>query len=293
MALLLFMTARCNSPTPEVPPPNVESTTAMATGTSGPLREVRLSFTPERLAPGRPVAIEISVEATPPVQFQKVSGKEMHLIAVSQDLSWFRHLHPKAAGKGFETSLTFPEAGEYALFVLFKPEGGSHEITRKQIFAGLVVDSHAPTRPAITPSRRRSGMYEIELLVSQPVADRWTTLSFRIRREGKILETAGGAHSTSDLIIMREGAEDLVYAHSTEGEARSGVRGSMHLPARPQGVSPEKRGQVAKPDAGVPFHANFPTAGRYKLWVEVNDSKNRIATDFVIEVADPRSRSLH
>jgi len=50
-------------------------------------------------------------------QFNQFQEQIMHLIAVSDDLQVFQHLHPTYKGNGqFEVETQFPKAGRYTLF---------------------------------------------------------------------------------------------------------------------------------------------------------------------------------
>lgn len=57
----------------------------------------------------------------------------MHLIIVTNDLSYFTHIHPTmTAGTDhsiFSISHTFPESGKYKLWVDFKPKGGNQMLS--------------------------------------------------------------------------------------------------------------------------------------------------------------------
>ena len=94
--------------------------------------------------------------------------------------------------------------------------------------------------------------------------------------------------SLGDLIIVREGAVDFVYTHSTEGEAAGGIRGRLHAPVKPPGLSGSKpRDEVAYFGPEVTFHTRFPEAGRYRLSLEVKADDNPVNADFVIDVLGP------
>ncbi|WP_157099319.1 hypothetical protein [Microbispora sp. ATCC PTA-5024] len=55
-------------------------------------------------------------------QFRRLNGAAMHLVAVSRDLSNYRHLHPTMSPDGtWSVPLRLPSAGSYRAFVQFIP----------------------------------------------------------------------------------------------------------------------------------------------------------------------------
>ncbi len=55
--------------------------------------------------------------------FEENHGAKMHLIAVSKDLSQYRHLHPEYKDGKFVASYNFDQTGQYKLFVDFVTNG--------------------------------------------------------------------------------------------------------------------------------------------------------------------------
>ena len=91
--------------------------------------EVTLTMTPKlKDKPGEQVPLD--VEHT----------KKIHLIAVSEDLSWFDHIHPEMGADGaYTTKEKFPAAGKYTLFADYKPSGANHTVDNLNItVAGAV-----------------------------------------------------------------------------------------------------------------------------------------------------------
>ena len=59
-------------------------------------------------------------------QFEVIHDKLVHLVVVSDDLSYFAHIHPRLDDKEmiFTIQHTFPTAGRYVMWVDAKPRGG-------------------------------------------------------------------------------------------------------------------------------------------------------------------------
>lgn len=80
--------------------------------------EVTLSMTP-KLKDKPTEQVPLDVEHT----------KKIHLIVVSEDLSWFDHIHPELNADGsYTVKEKFPAAGKYTLFADYKPSGSNHTV---------------------------------------------------------------------------------------------------------------------------------------------------------------------
>ena len=59
---------------------------------------------------------------------------KVHLMVVDEDLTWFRHIHPKEqTDSTFIVSETFPKGGKYILFTDHKPQGAAQAVDKKEI----------------------------------------------------------------------------------------------------------------------------------------------------------------
>lgn len=83
-----------------------------------PNEEVNLMMTPKKKENDKE-QVALDVEHT----------KKIHLIVVSEDLSWFNHIHPELNADGsYSVKEKFPAAGKYTLFADYKPSGGNHTV---------------------------------------------------------------------------------------------------------------------------------------------------------------------
>jgi hypothetical protein len=158
--------------------------------------------------------------------------KKLHLIAVRRDLTGFQHLHPTQVADGsWRVPLTLREPGAYRLFADFTPRGGEATTLASDV---LVAGDFAP-RPLPAPAARTSvDGYDVALSVS---GDRDATLRFAISRDGAPVTTEPYLGASGHLVALREG--DLAYLH----------------------VHPHAGDAVA-------FGAHFPSAGRYRLFLQ-------------------------
>ncbi|GAB3833404.1 hypothetical protein GCM10028895_52420 [Pontibacter rugosus] len=68
-----------------------------------------------------------------PLELEQVHTKDVHLIIVSEDLSFFAHVHPQKAGKAYAVEFTFPFGGKFLVYNDIKPLNGSPVVIRKDI----------------------------------------------------------------------------------------------------------------------------------------------------------------
>jgi hypothetical protein len=178
----------------------------------------------------------------------------MHLIVVRRDLAHYQHLHPSLDEDGsWSVPLTLPEPGVHRAFVDFSVNG--EPLT-------LGVDLTAPgdlsvePLPVSTNSVRIEDGYEVALEGEMPTAGTGNSLRFRITREGrevKDLEPYLGA--LGHLVALREGDLAYLHVHPTGGAG-----------------------------AQIEFHTEFPSQGRYRLFLQFAHAGVVRTAAFTVEI---------
>ncbi len=129
---------------------------------------------PAQLEAGKPALLsftpKIKGNESAPVPLDLVHEKKMHLILVSDDLSWFDHIHPeysatgsydiKVLGKGENftagrghNETRFDAGGKYWAFTDFKPTGGLNQVNKTEFtVTGTPAKTVAYTQPKLTTS---------------------------------------------------------------------------------------------------------------------------------------------
>lgn len=188
--------------------------------------------------------------------FEEAHGERSHLIVVRRDLTRFQHLHPSLEPDGTwrVEEFALPDPGAYRAFVDVVVDG--HPTTLGvDLFASGTWDVHA--RPGSTRRATADG-YEVELLADGIHADDPTRLTFEVRHDGdpvsRLDEYLG---ALGHLVAIREG--DLGYLH----------------------VHPEA---TASDSGRVEFSARFPTAGRYRLFLQTKPEGTLHTTSFDLTV---------
>lgn len=172
--------------------------------------------------------------------------RRMHMIVVRRDLTGFQHLHPHQLPDGsWSVPLLLREPGSYRLFADFSHRGEPYTLS-----TDLAVDGAADLRPLPAPKAVAAAGrgYRVRLQASGAEAGREAKLRFTITRGGEVVRTEPFLGAGGHLVALREGDLAFLHVHPTgedhEGGAAEGGNGSLE------------------------FEATFPTAGRYRLFLQ-------------------------
>jgi hypothetical protein len=200
-----------------------------------------------RLEPGRSATLRFRVvgkDGRVVRDFDVEHTKRMHLIVVRRDLSGFQHLHPTQQRDG---SWSVP---------LRLDDPGSYRVfadfavdgDRHTLGADLAVDGPAFTRRLPEPARSTTvDGYRVTLDAGDE-----SQLRFSVRRAGKPVAVEPYLGARGHLVALREG--DLAFLH-------------VH------------------PDAdSLSFMAEFPSAGRYRLFLQFQHEGRVHTAEFTREV---------
>jgi hypothetical protein len=156
-------------------------------------------------------------------------------------LSDFQHLHPKLGADGrWTTPLKLDDAGDYRVFADFKRDG------ENQTLAGdLFVDGAVDWRPIPPPSdtAETDDGYTVRLAAPESRAGAEAELDFEVLRDGEPVTVEPYLGAGGHLVALREA--DLAYLH-----------------VHPAGGHSDGHG------APVSFATTFPTAARYRLFLQ-------------------------
>lgn len=259
----------------------VADSIAAPVGSAPPIEHrhsVRLTADGSPLRARRATSFSVSVSDTarPGEQPGLFEGAHVHVVIVNRDLTFFEHRHPTQAGAAYQFSMAFPRDDDYVAFVYYRLPDEHVEVTAIDLPIGAARLHHAQL--VLTPRTTRAGGYRVSLSLDPdpPVALEWSELRFVFEQ---VSRSKSSAVSGDHQVIIREGATAFVYAHSTVGEAQGGVRRQLHLPADPLRSPPDDEPAVAHSDDR--YHAQFPEAGKYKIWYEAPDGH---AATFVVSV---------
>ena len=217
-----------------------------------------LRISPPQLERGEARVLRFSIEGAggrPVTEFDELHERRMHLILVRRDGTGFRHLHPEMDEAGTWTMpVEFDAAGVYRAFADFSVEGEQHTLASDLFVSGG--EFVARQFPAPAPTYSTDG-YDVRLQAGEPVAGEPTELTFAVAKGGhEVDDLAPYLGAKGHLVALREG--DLAFLH----------------------VHPEEEGEPNE----IAFEATFPTAGRYRLYLQFKHAGAVRTVEFTVEV---------
>jgi hypothetical protein len=196
--------------------------------------------------------------------FDITHERRLHLIVVSRNLVDYHHLHPAQSDDGVWTvDVPALPAGSYRVFADTRPTGadGITLGTDLSVVGGAAGTDRTIASPAGGTTATVDG-YEIELSGSPAVGE--STLTFSVLGDGESIVPDPYLGASGHLVALRTG--DLAFLH-----------------VHPLGDATEQA-----PD--VRFAAEFPTAGTYRLFLDVSIDGTVRTAAFTVEVPETNDR---
>ncbi|MFB9831254.1 hypothetical protein [Actinoallomurus acaciae] len=197
--------------------------------------------------------------------FDTEHDKRMHLIVVRRDLSGFRHVHPTMDADGtWRVAAPFGGPGTYRAFADFKPTGAD------PLTLGIdtEVAGKVTPRPLPAPAATASADGYTVALKGTLAAGRSSRLDLTISRDGRpVTDLQPYLAAYGHLVALREG--DLAYLH-----------------VHPDGEPGDGR---TRPGPTVTFHAEAPSAGTYRLYLDFQHDGAVHTAEFTV-TADAATR---
>jgi hypothetical protein len=195
-------------------------------------------------------------------EFEPEHERELHLIVVRRDTAIYQHVHPRKQADGtWSVELTLPEPGVYRAYADFTIEG-----TGLTLATDLFVQGDFQPEPLPQPTTNDSdGGYDVELRADGAMAKRESELTFAVSRAGQPaqnLEDYLGARG--HLVALRDGDLAYLHVHPTAGH--------------------DDRAEGADHENEVSFAATFPSAGRYRLFLQFKTDGEIRTVAYTMEV---------
>ena len=194
----------------------------------------------------------------------------LHLIVVSDDLSFFDHVHPEPQADGtFVIEYRFPAEGNFLLFADVTPKGARSQVFRLPVATGSASSNASVTlvpSPALAKPLAADGGTVAELHTSPrtPIAGVHSQLLFRLAKNGQpVTDLAPYIGAMGHCVIISEDTQTYLHCH----------------PEQLFNPTPDARGGPE-----VPFHTHFPKPGRYKVWGQFKRGEQVLVADFVLDV---------
>jgi hypothetical protein len=187
--------------------------------------------------------------------FDVEHDRRMHLIVVRRDLTGFQHLHPRMDPDGtWSTPISLQEAGAYRVFADFTRDGEDTTLGADLLVNGEAeyVDLPRESASAITGTG-----YSVRLHSGTSVAGAEDELAFTVERDGEPVDVEPYLGADGHLVALREGDLGFLHVHPVEGGA---------------------------PGEPIRFMTEFPTQGRYRLYLQFKHEGVVRTAEFTVEV---------
>jgi hypothetical protein len=214
-------------------------------------KPVKLTFTPGIVEkPGEAVPLDV------------VHEKKLHLILVSNDLSWFDHQHPEYNGTGLDLDFTFPKGGDYILYADYKPAGAGHQVEKLPVTVSGTA-AKPVTYTAVKTTVSVDG-YEVSLT---PAGGKWLTnnpmhITGSVKKGGKPLDvSAFENYLGAKAHVVMVGLDDKGYEH---------VHPDVH-------------------EGSFDLHTQFAKPGIYRMWLQFQTDGKVHTADFVLKVDEGKA----
>ncbi|TQF73995.1 hypothetical protein FK531_04840 [Rhodococcus spelaei] len=195
----------------------------------------------------------------PLTAFDTQHDKQLHLIVVRSDTSEFRHVHPTREADGtWSIDWNWPTGGTYRVFADFQATGGP------ALTLGRNVDVAGDFAPTPLPAPARTAQVDgYQVILGGDLTTAGGPLTLSVSRDGRPvtdLQPYLGAYG--HLVALR--TADLAYLH-----------------VHPQG---EPGDGVTAPGPDVTFHAQAPSNGSYRLFLDFQHENAVHTAEFTVAV---------
>ena len=189
-------------------------------------------------------------------KFEETHSQLAHLILVRRDLTRFQHLHPTLADDGTRSAeFVLPDPGVYRAFVDVLVDGQPTTLGVDLLSSG---SAQYEARPQSTREADIDG-YDVELASEKIPVGETVGIEFEVRQDGDVAHLDPYLGALGHLVTLRDG--DLAYLH-----------------VHPEETDPE--------DGVVRFAVRFPTAGRYRLFLQAKPNGELITTSFDVAIEE-------
>jgi hypothetical protein len=254
---------------------------ALVLGRPYDLRDYRLELrtTPALVKAGEKTRLEIAVfhpgTGERVLAFTEVHQKRFHLFVVSQDMTFFEHIHPEQDDSGtWAIDITLPKPGYYKVLSDFVPFGGSAQFLARPLvtagYTGDLVDDGAALVPDASASQRQ-GPLTATVAYDPPnlVPALHSHLTFRLTKgetTDPVTDLQPYLGAFGHILIVSEDLVHFVHSHPID------------IPP------PDSDFDTIRGGPEVVFEALIPQPGRYRAWAQFRHEDTVYTFPFTFEV---------
>jgi hypothetical protein len=230
--------------------------------------EVKLVTTPDMIESGKPVSLAFTPvkmgDPTSPVALDEVHEHKMHVIIVSNDLSWYNHVHPVYQPDGsYKIEQAFPAGGEYIVFSDYQPTGSTNQVHRSV----LGVNGNAKPKASFTAQELTD---ETDGYVVTMVPQAGKFLTNNLNHIGVNVTKDGKPYTNFESIM---GAKGHLVIISMDGQ--------QYLHVHPDEV-----------DGKLDLHTQFAQPGLYRAFFQFQTNGKLHTSYFTLDVKEGKAGEL-
>jgi hypothetical protein len=247
--------------------------------------EFELRTVPALVNPGRQTTLEVAVRHPDTHEivkaFVEVHQRRYHMFLVSQDMEFFRHIHPEQRDDGtWWIDVTLPKPGYYKVLSDFVPFGGSPQfIARPLVTAGYAGDLEADGAHLVPNIQAYQVIGDVKATVEHNppslTAAEHSHLTVRLTRSDTgepIAELQPYLGAFGHVLIVSEDLVHFVHSHPLDMLPPDADFDSL----------------TGGPD--VLFEALMPVPGRYRAWTQFQYRDTLYTFPFTFQVGARGSR---
>lgn len=241
--------------------------------------DVSLVTEPGEVQPNQPVKLVFSVQdyqgqSVNLKDIEIVHEKPMHLIVISEDLSFFNHIHPvpNTAGDVFAVETEFPLPGKYRFYLDYSPKQVGHRLAKLEV---NVAGTPPPPVPLVVDKEDSHIVDGVKATIKpeKPFqANEALTLNV-------LLEDAKTGKPVTDV-------EPYLGAFAHFNIVNQDHTENLHAHPLKEAESKDDRGG---PEVGT--RTIFPKPGIYKIWTQFQRNGKVIVVPFIVNVGESKAQT--
>src|SRR5215213_2332199 len=231
--------------------------------------KMELATEPQELTASRQVKLTLAIRDKSDnlvSDLEIVHEKPIHLIVVSDDLSFFNHIHPQLAPDGrYTVETSFPSGGAYKLYASYTPEDAEAQVSDLKVD----VAGRPRERVALVPDTQDTKPSGDHLVTLRP--DNTLVSGKPVMLRFAVTDARTGASAVGDLqpylgalahfVIISQDTSRFLHAHPTV-----------------------ESDSAAQPNPEVAAQTVFLKPGLYKVWAQFQRNQRVETVDFVLNV---------
>ena len=235
-------------------------------------KRIELSASEPRIEAGRPVRFQLEARdanGDPIRNFEYVHERPIHFLVASADLAEFDHIHPElAAGDVYEVAHTFVHGGKYRIWADYSLPGEAPLVDE---FDVTVEGVRRPLQTLQVSSslKQTVGALTVELAPARPLSA-GDDIPITLNLSGNIDRLEPYLGAWAHVIIVGENFGSFAHAHPMEPAASIAAVHSHAV--------------WGPPPNQIHIVTNFPSEGRYKVWVQLQQAGSVTTVPFVLQV---------